>query len=78
METPVQFCYLKKIENLVSVPNPVLKIRPKSSLVFANWNQNLLFYPAKLGMDSTLVSTSVQDPEEVLTSQINDLRFPKK
>jgi hypothetical protein len=35
METPVQFCYLKKIENLVSVPNPVLKIRPRSSLVFA-------------------------------------------
>jgi hypothetical protein len=43
METPVQFCYLKKIENLVSVPNPVLKIRPRSSLVFANWNQKLWF-----------------------------------
>jgi hypothetical protein len=28
-------------------------------------------------MDSTLVSTSVQDPEDVLTSQIIDLRFPK-
>jgi hypothetical protein len=29
-------------------------------------------------MNSTLVSTSVQDPEEVLTSQINDLGFSKK